>query len=250
MIRTTPSGSYCTQAEPGSWLTGTRCFFRFIHLPRCLRANSASPLEDTMSPSQASARSRPRSWAWAVAIWSSCSSRSRSIPRSWRSRQSTDRVRPLANTPRIEATWSASSGGAVMACAIIWSLFHHVTARSGTQRRKLLPTKRFRSVNLRAAALSEPADVVRPPGVSELLRRVQPLFGILGVDRTCSERRLRVAGRVDQRRDVTAGGQHEAVVLAAEQARAAIGGLPRADVVGDAADDVGVGGDLGQVDRE
>src|SRR5271170_6585590 len=38
------------------------------HLRRCLRANSASPLVDAMSPSQASARSRPRSWARAAAI--------------------------------------------------------------------------------------------------------------------------------------------------------------------------------------
>ena len=75
------------------------------------------------------------------------------------------------------------------------------------------------------------------------------MLRIFRVDRAGPERRLGVAGRVDQCRDVTAGGQHVAVVLAAEQARAAIGGLPRGDVVGDAADDVGVGGDLAQVDR-
>ncbi len=82
-----------------------------------------------------------------------------------------------------------------------------------------------------------------------LLSRVQPLLGILDVDRTGAERRLGVAWRVDQCRDVTAGGQHVAVVLAAQQSRTAIGGLPWGDVVGDAADDVGVRGDLVQVDR-
>src|SRR6202042_1086844 len=84
--------------------------------------------------------------------------------------------------------------GPIDACRqLVTSLFHHVTTRSGAQRRKLLPTKHFRSVNLRAAALREPGRIVRPPGVRVLLSRVQPLVGILDVNWTGAERCLGVA---------------------------------------------------------
>ena len=41
-----------------------------------------------------------------------------------------------------------------------------------------------------------------------------------------------------------AGRQHEAQILAAEQPRTAVAGLPRRDVVGDPGDDVGIRGQL------
>src|SRR3981081_559073 len=104
------------------------------------------------------------------------------------------------------------------------SLLHHITARRRPEGRKILAAKSFRSIDLWATTLGEPAHVVRPPGARGLLRRFQPLLRVIPVDRPSPERRLRVAGRVHQRRDMTAGGKHVAVVLAAEQARAAIGG--------------------------
>src|SRR3712207_138227 len=78
-------------------------------------------------------------------------------------------------------------------------------------------------------ALPEPRGVVRPPGallgaggVAPLLDRGRVVVGdpVAG---------LGVARRVDQRRDVPVGGEHEAH-LAAEQLAAAVARLPRADV--------------------
>src|SRR5947209_1721146 len=100
MIRTTPSGSYCTQPRPGNWARGNCFRWRRIHRFTCLRAYAASPLVEAMSPSHASTAGRPRS-AWrAAAMSSSRSSHSRSMASSCASRHANARVRPVAKTWR------------------------------------------------------------------------------------------------------------------------------------------------------
>ena len=99
----------------------------------------------------------------------------------------------------------------------------------------------------RAAAVAEPGQQVGPPaarldpGGLEPVRRVSQV-GVAGLVSG-----LLVTGRVDKRGDVSAGGKDEPA-LAAKQLGAAVAVLPRADVVGDRGDDVGVDLDLGQVD--
>ena len=63
------------------------------------------------------------------------------------------------------------------------------------------------------------------------------------------EVRLRVARRVHQRGDVSAGREHEAQIPDSEQPGTAITGLPRRYVVGDPRHHVGVGGQLVEVHR-
>src|ERR1700753_4296370 len=131
-----------------------------------------------------------------------------SAARRWR------RSTPRRTDSRVAHEGAADLGLLDASRQLVTSLFHHITTRSGAQRRKLLPTKRFRSVNLRTTTLSEPGRIVRPPGVRVLLSGVPPLVGILDVDRAGAERCLGVAWRVDQRSDVTVGGQDVAVVFA------------------------------------
>src|SRR6478672_9329333 len=117
------------------------------------------------------------------------------------------------------------------------SAFVDIAARCGGQRWKALPAKVLRRLDLGSAARAQPSQVVRPPRVPGGLVLGDPVLGrAVVVDRAGAIARLRVAGWVDQCGNVTAGGQHVGGVLAAEQTGAAVGGLPRADVVGDTAD--------------
>src|SRR6266567_4162164 len=101
---------------------------------------------------------------------------------------------------------------------------------SSSTRMRGLPGRR-RCGLLVAGARCELCRVVVPP--EPLLRPCVPL-PVLRVEAVVVAdliAGLGVAGRVDQRRDVPAGGQHEPG-LAAEQLAAAVAGLPWADVVG------------------
>src|SRR5215218_3617744 len=84
----------------------------------------------------------------------------------------------------------------------------------------------LRRGDLLPGPLAQPGGEVRPPRALDRLRPRQPLLrvGRRGVGDL--EGRLRVARRVDQRRDVPVGGEDEAGV-AAEQLRGAVAGLPR-----------------------
>src|SRR5580704_1156356 len=92
---------------------------------------------------------------------------------------------------------------------------------------------------LLSAALGQPVRVVRPPGPVTGLRPAQPLLGVFGALLGDLVAGLGVAGRVDHRGYVPAGGQHEPLA-AGQQLGGPVAALPGADVVGDPGDQVGV----------
>src|SRR3954468_13359679 len=124
----------------------------------------------------------------------------------------------------------------------------YVGAGRGVERLVALAAERLASALLGSGALAQPRDVVVPPRALVLGRLAQPRLGVGRVGVVDLVAGLLVAGRVDQRGDVPAGGEHEARV-GAEQLRRAVVALPRRDVVGDAGHLVGVDGDLPEVDR-
>src|SRR5205809_2648399 len=99
---------------------------------------------------------------------------------------------------------------------------------------------------LGTAPFAEPRQRVRPPAALFGVRGAQPLLRVGRVLLVGLPGGLRVARRVDQRGDVTAGGQDEPG-LPAEQLGAAVAVLPGGDVVGDPRQEVGVHLDAGQV---
>src|SRR6266567_8785156 len=100
---------------------------------------------------------------------------------------------------------------------------------------------------LRAAAFAEPGHGIWPPAALHGLGGLQPLFRVARIVLVHLVAGLRVARRIDQRGDVTAGGQDEPAV-AAEQLGAAVAVLPRRDVVSDSGNEVRVDREPGQVD--
>src|SRR6266566_7929340 len=99
-----------------------------------------------------------------------------------------------------------------------------------------------------AAALGQPARVVRPPGPVAGLRAAQPLLGILRALLGHLVPGLLVARRIDHRGHVPAGRQQE-LGPAAQQLGGPIAALPGTDVVGDPGDDIAVPVDRSQVYR-
>src|SRR5580698_8876614 len=158
------------------------------------------------------------------------SSGTRSLqPGFWPGRTATRSSRPLTMTLRTSAVV-------------------YIGSRRGALYRVVLAAERARALAPPAAPAGQPGRVVRPPGAVVRRRLRNEFIRVRRIRRRGAERRLGVARRVDQGRDVPACGQHEPD-LPAEQLRRAVARLPRADVVGGAGDQVGVHVDLGQVDR-
>src|ERR1700733_1041240 len=98
------------------------------------------------------------------------------------------------------------------------------------------------------AALGQPVRVVRPPGPVAGLGPAQPLLRVFRALLGELVTGLFVAGRVDHRGDVPAGGQDEPRP-AGQQLGGPVAALPGADVVGDPGGLVGVPVNRGQVHR-
>src|SRR6478752_8961789 len=99
-----------------------------------------------------------------------------------------------------------------------------------------------------SAALAEPVGEIGPPTSLVGIGGGEPFLGVRGGAGVDPMSRLGIGGRVDQRSDVPAVGQHK-TGLAVEELNAAVAVLPRGDVIGDPGHDVGIRVHPGQVDR-
>ena len=128
-------------------------------------------------------------------------------------------------------------------CPHAWRLPVRYRRRRCRARRRSAAARRRRVLRRRlvlAAPVAQPRQQVGPPGAVLRLGGLQPVFRVGRGGLADLVAGLRIARRIHQRGDVTAGRQDEPA-LAAEQLRAAVAVLPRRDVVGDARDEVGVG---------
>src|SRR5271167_3792109 len=115
-----------------------------------------------------------------------------------------------------------------------------IGSRRGAAHRVALPAGLAGTLLLLAAPPGQPGRIVGPPAARHRLRRGEEFLRVGRIGRGGGlERGLRVARGIDHGSYVPAGGQHERD-LAAEQLRGPVAGLPRAQVVGRAGDDVGV----------
>src|SRR5262245_17637197 len=101
------------------------------------------------------------------------------------------------------------------------SAIEEVCAGGVDQGCKLAITQVGRRRSFGTAPRAEPLVEVQPPAALSGLGRVEPCLRVRGASAIGPIARLRVAGRVDQRRDVAAGGKDEPV-LAAEQPGGAV----------------------------
>src|SRR6185312_6836108 len=154
----------------------------------------------------------------------------------------TRRSRPRAR-PRADPARSSSAGPGRVGSMVIdigsWRL---------GDRHQPAATQFPRGGLVLAAALGQPARVVRPPGPVQGLGMAQPLLGIFRALLGHLVPGLLVARRIDHRGHVPAGRQQEPGP-AAQQLGSPITALPGTDVVGDPGDDVAVAVDRGQVYR-
>ena len=85
------------------------------------------------------------------------------------------------------------------------SLFEHVAARRGLDRRHAGPAEATSGASFCSpAALGEPRDEVRPPGIPVLLSRFRPGGRIRLIDGSDQVGRLGISGRVNECGDVAA----------------------------------------------
>src|SRR5574343_1576868 len=111
----------------------------------------------------------------------------------------------------------------------LYRAFLDVTAGSRFDR-LVFCTSRFARCPLFSRQRFQPSGPVGPPAALLFLGAVQPAFGVLFhivVDPVAA---LVLTRRVDHPRDMAGGTEHE-TALAAEQARALVGRLPRNDMV-------------------
>src|ERR1017187_6778427 len=118
----------------------------------------------------------------------------------------------------------------------------------GALYRVALATELTRALFLLAAPRGQPGRIVGPPAAGHRVRRGEEVARVGRIGGRGLEGGLRVGRRVDHGGYVPAGGQDERD-RAAEQLGGPVARLPRAEVIGDAGDYVGIGLHLGQVDR-
>src|SRR5260370_36343216 len=144
-------------------------------------------------------------------------------------RRSRPRTRPRADPARSSPAGPGRGGSMVI----------DIRSRRGADRGQAAAAQFVGSGLVLAAAFGQPVRVIRPPGPGAGLRDPQPLLWILRALLGHLVPGLVVAGRIDHRGDVPAGGQGEPLT-AGEQLGGPAAALPGADVVRDSGGNVAV----------